>query len=53
METRSLTKEDKAQEQLSSLIYQASVIIELEISELVQSATNIMSETDVGNGYYS
>lgn len=31
--------------------YQAPVLIELEISQLVQSATNIMSESN--SGYYS
>ena len=53
MGTQFLIMEDKAQEQSPALKYQAPVIIKLEISELVQSANNIMSETDVGNGYYS
>ena len=52
MGTQFLTMEDKAQEQSSALKYQAPVIIELEISELVQSAESIMNETD-GGGYYS
>lgn len=47
-----LTMEDNAGEQSSALIYQAPVIIELEVSQLVQSAENIMNETD-GGGYYS
>ena len=52
MGTQFLIMEDKAQEQSPALKYQASVIIKLEISELVQSANNIMNETD-GGGYYS
>ena len=51
MGTQFLTMEDKAEEQSSALIYQAPVIIELEISQLVQSATNVMSESN--SGYYS
>ena len=51
MGTQFLIPNKKAEEQLSVLVYQAPVIIELEISQLVQSATNVMSESN--SGYYS